>query len=214
VDFIRESCEHYRQHTPKRFAAGNWHFEVRLDSAGDNTPMHQAIEIIDAPPGFPERPYLLCEHIIGEFAFFPLSSKEPIRPRAVESATWNGTEWMGTASDRPLKQPHVYFLAIDWTAPPAVRLAAFAEWMKNNPPPYSVAEKLTGLDPAESYRAKLRSLAVYRLVRKHKTVHNAMLFVSQQKVTGQFPKSEAEWRRELTKARKILDEWTGAPVES
>jgi len=116
-------------------------------------------------------------------------------------------------SSSPLETPHLHFLAIDWNAPVSVRLAEFKKWMEQHKPPYSVEEKQTGIDALQTYRAKLKSLAILRLIRQCGKIADAMKYVEERNCANQFPNAANEWSREQAKASVIILEWMGKTVK-
>jgi hypothetical protein len=138
VKCIREAFEadkktgrHFDEH-------GNWHFVLYVEESIDELGldrMELAFERIDAPPGFPDKPYLDTDHIITDNAYVPFSPPALQRPTPpVVSVTWNGQNWV--ADQEPCPYEHVHFLAINWIAPDTNLKNAFAKWLEVNRPAY------------------------------------------------------------------------------
>jgi len=215
VKCIRDAFEadkkigrHFDQH-------GNWHFVLRVEkSLGRGLGrVEVAFERIDAPPGFPHKPYLKRHHIITDNAYAPLpppAPKHALPP--VVSVTWGGQDWL--TAQGPCPHDHVYFLGLDWIAPDTNLEHAFAQWLKVNRPPYGAPEKRTGKTERVRWCALLKALGVYRLVRHYGTVASAFRNVASQDgdLLRFLYRNEADWYRAYKQTDRILQMWEQASV--
>jgi hypothetical protein len=190
---------------------GNWHFVVYVPEPIPNAtidfppaPAALVLEPLDAPPGFPDKPYLQTKHIITERAYEPFYP--PGRgPTPVASVEWNGVCWL--AKEPKCPREHVYFLGIDWTKPETALRDAFVSWMRENKPPYMVAEMQTGKDERDKWFTLLKALGVYRLARHYGTVAEAFRQLDKLGQTGVLYSHEADWNRAKKQAERVIALW-------
>ncbi len=207
---------------------GNWHFVVSVYEWQDANPhIERVIDSIDAPPDFPNTPYLQVEHIITSNAYNPFvaPNDEDPPPPPVVSVTWNGQGWFGYRDCRNSSPyEYVYFLAIDWTAPPTKLKEAFVQWMDENKPSYTLAEKQTGKNDNAKRYTFLKNLGVYRLVQHYGTIEAAFKYVAnldenefgKKVIRGQWLnalyQNIEDWSRARKSAELILNLWKRTSV--
>ena len=133
TEFAREIPEiikqfyHDQEHNPKKFdeGYGQWHHIIFSDTGNKEG---ACLEVIDAPEGFPEKPYLSTFHHIDDTSYLPYDvGRKPLRPVVVKpNGGYQADDW----KPDNLRPDQVEHFQIDWDFSDAAIVAAFAEWLK------------------------------------------------------------------------------------
>ena len=165
---------------------------------------HFEFEIIDAPSGFPDTPYLLLNpaHQLGSRSHFPTIPKR----LGFTQAYLDQGQWIN--GNRQFVPPdEVYNIHIEWTLNNSEIEADFARWLTTLTRPRDAVER-RGTGGGRELLTDLKSLGAWRLLKVHQDDFRAARAFTQQqgKPSGLFVRKE-DWDDARDRAQAILDDW-------
>jgi hypothetical protein len=204
----------FRKAKKKEFdGRGTWHYNLQGASDHRNRVF---MAVIDAPFGFPEKPYLKVEHHVTRRSYFPFSPEPGLKPWwvAAEVRFQDGKFFKGNLQeDLNLPPEKVAMFWIDWSYSPNQILLALKDWVDHHHP--RDFDERRGKNIQKQLRDDLRALGAWRLIKALGTAEAAV------KHTAKFSddsyglyKQPSGWSEAKKRARKILDEWKQAITDS
>ncbi len=194
-------------------ANGTWHYILtgQLDEA---TGGFDFAEFVDAPPGFPDHPYLSLKHQITPQSYRPfgegfpfVAQWEPIREVHFDGHAFHSGD---LAEQMNLNPYDFYSLKIDWSYPPSEILRAIQPWLEAKRP--SPPRNRRGQNVARYYRRVLKELGGYRLIQALGSVDAAWEYTNQIDLNGDkgLFSQEHEWYTARKRTQQIMAEWQRA----
>lgn len=213
IPSIIERFRYAQEHDREQFdEEGQWHHVVYNDV---QNPAGAFLEVIDAPPGFPEKPYLQTIHFVTENSHIPFDvGQRPLRPVIVKpDGGYEAADWY-----RPddLAPDQVFHFHVNWRFADKPIVEAFAEWLDKAREGHEdrKAQEKRGRSEPRRCRSDLKTLAMARLVRhfaKHgSTIEAASAYAAN--VEGiprkwQLYSEATDWAAAKGEVQKIIDEW-------
>jgi hypothetical protein len=194
-------------HREKFDTKENQHYQLQ---GPDDDQRRCFFEIIDAPPGFPTEPYLSLGHkpTLQSYHPFRLGYPFAVRYCPIREVWFDGHDFhRGQLQEEMNLNPHdFYSFDIDWSQANKELTKAFQKWLVARRPTPSLERR--GLPLVEIYRADLRALGAYRLIRHFESAAEANRYT-----TKLDPQNRGlyfnlnQWYRAETRAQKILLSW-------
>jgi hypothetical protein len=192
--------------------AGNWHY--MLTGPEDENHHFEFLEIIDAPTGFPDKPYLSLNHQITRRSYHPfqqgfpfVAQLEPIREVHFDGRTFHSGD---LAEQMNLLPYDFHSLQIDWSYPTSEIMRAIQQWLESQRP--SPPQQRRGHNAARYYRRALKELGAARLIEACGSVGDAWTYTVDLGVNdwnGLFTQ-EHEWYTARKRTDEIVKEWQQA----
>jgi hypothetical protein len=199
---------HDEQHDPPSFDLyGQWHhvFWRKAPKGDDGWP-----EVIDAPFGFPDKPYLLTRHYLCDDSRRPLG--RPLQPLLPVAMNPDGTYQIDIPGEGEEVSPEdLSIFKIDLRCANKPIIAAFARCLKSMRGKRKPLE-LRGKDEVDQCRADLLALGAYRLIRHFKSAPAAAKHTEDLGFTGNLRlfSEPSRWYKAKARAEAILAAWRKA----
>lgn len=180
-----------------------WHCcAVRPAAEGD------ILEVIDAPPGFPRQPYLLCQHTITPNSYAPRDDQ------AVWPVQYKKGEWVDHTG-AGFNKESIYHFSINWWASDNELVRCFRAWVEGQKRPFGPDEKRGGSE-AKTYMMALKDLGIYRLSRQRGSITAAYdaweLEQTQTKGRKGLYRDIKDWYDANGRAKSLLTSWLSTTI--
>jgi hypothetical protein len=189
---------------------GQWHHVfLRKDLSGkDGWP-----EVIDAPPGFPEKPYLLTDHFVNEYSRRPVTKLEhPLKPVVINP---DQTFQVNLPTDRrELSPDQLSVFQVNWLFSNKALVADFARWVRANRGDRKPIE-FRGRNEVAECQSDLKNLGALRLIRHFGSQPAAAAYTESLGLKGNLKlfSEPSRWYKAKADAEEILAEWSKATAD-